>query len=86
MQRVPKVTRANVERVIRREFPSVDPALVAAILDEYGKDDRETSGRDRVHLAALKLAGGDLQQLRQQVRISRQDYRDVLPPPNTRWR
>jgi hypothetical protein len=91
MQPVPSVTREDVERVIRRDFAAVDPALVVTILNEHRDDGGETSGRYRVHLAALKLANGDLEQLREHVRISNQDYRDVLsaaeyPMATTRWR
>lgn len=85
-QRVPTVTRADVERVIRRDYPSQDPAVVVEILD-----DADTRGRHRVQLAALKLADGDLAQLREHIRMARRDYRDVLaaaeyPLAMARWR
>jgi hypothetical protein len=34
--------------------------------------------RERVQLAILKLSGGDVEKLREQVRIAKEDYRDVL--------
>lgn len=78
-QPTPTVTGADVERIVRRDFP-VDRAVeVLALLDEYGK---ETWQREphRVRLAALKLAAGDLERLRQEIEGAKRDYRDVLAP------
>ncbi len=91
MQRVPSVTRADVERVIRRDFSSEEGAAASSILNDYPDDPLErASGHHRVHLAALKLAHGDLQELRQQIRDANLDYRDVLaaaeyPEAFRRW-
>jgi len=37
MEPTPKVTRDDVEQMVRRDFPAEQFAEVAAILDEYGK-------------------------------------------------
>ena len=76
-QPTPDVTGADVERVVRRDFPAGHVAGVLALLDEYGTESwhREI---DRVRLAALKLAGGRLDGLRLQVEGAKCDYRDLL--------
>jgi len=75
-QPTPKVSSADVERIVRRDFGS-DSRRALDILSEYGKEDwhRET---ERVRLAALKLAAGDLRRLRSEIETASQDYRDVL--------
>jgi len=91
MQHIPNVTQADVERVIRRDFSTEDPATVFAILREYdGGGSERTGNHHRVHLAALKRADGDLQELRAHIQIANQDYRDVLaaaeyPKAFQRW-
>ena len=78
-QRTPTVTAADVERVVRRDFPPEQVDFVLTLLNEYGAEEwhRET---DRVRLAVLKLANRDLQQLRYWIEQARSDYRDVLAP------
>ena len=75
MQPTPTVKRADVERVIRRDFPAELFVQVRAVLDEY--EDRE---RERVQLAVLKLAGGSMERLRYEIEGAKRDYRDVLGP------
>lgn len=48
-----------------------------AVLNGYGVEQWER-GAARVHLAVLKLAGGNLGSLRSHVRTAKQDFRDVL--------
>lgn len=75
-QPVPQVSAADVERIVEREFPgSADHAL--SLLQQYGKAEwhREI---DRVRLACVKLAKGDLQKLTQAINTATSDYRDVL--------
>ena len=74
-QPTPSVDRRDVERVVRREFPPQCVTEVLALLDTYA--DRE---RDRVQLAVLKLAGGDLAKMKQYVEWARCDWREVLGP------
>jgi 5-formyltetrahydrofolate cyclo-ligase len=77
-QPVPKVSAADVERILQREFPtSADQAR--ALLEQYGRAEWERgSGIHRVRLACLKLAGRDLQKLARAVELACTDYRDVL--------
>jgi hypothetical protein len=76
-QPIPRVTRADVERIIRREFLPAQYETVLALLAEYGREDwhREV---DRVHLAILKLSAGDIDALRRELEAAKSDYRDVL--------
>ncbi len=79
MQPTPNVTRADVERVLRRDFPPERVAEVLAMLDEYGPDDWHREP-ERVRLAVLKLAAGNLERLRYELEGAKRDYRDVLSP------
>lgn len=76
-QPVPAVTLADVERIVRRDFPPDAVAGILSALDEYG---RESWHREipRVRLAVLKLAGGNWKKLRAALTTATQDYRDVL--------
>ena len=77
MQRVPAVSRDDVLRVIRREFPAEVFAAVLALLDRYGAEPWERE-RDRVQLAVLKLASGSVGEVERRVAAARRDYRDAL--------
>ena len=74
-QPTPPVTKEDVARVVRRDFPREDYGLVMSILAEYG--DRESY---RVMLAALKMSDGKLDELKRQIELARCDYRDVIAP------
>src|SRR6185312_3428716 len=76
-QPTPTVTRADVERVVRRDFPPDQFDSVMSVLTEYGG---ETWHRElhRVQLAVLKLAAGSLDGLRREIETAKSDYRDVL--------
>jgi hypothetical protein len=76
-QPVPNVTAADVERVVRRDFPPADVAHVLSALEGYGKNSghREVP---RVRLAILKLAHGNRKKLDQAIATADRDYRDVL--------
>jgi hypothetical protein len=76
MQPISNVSRADVERVVRREYPPEQFEEVLAILDVYGKADWHRE-KDRVQLAALKLAGGNADKLLELI-CDMQDYRDIL--------
>lgn len=78
-QPVPKVTDADVARVVQRDFalPDQDEAMVE--LAKYGKEDWQREA-PRVRLAILKLSAGSVEHLRQSVQTACQDYRDVLIP------
>ena len=76
-QPTPAVTRADVERVVRRDFPPDQFDSVMSVLAEYGRENwhRELH---RVQLAVLKLAAGSLDGLRAEIETAKCDYRDVL--------
>ena len=76
-QPVPSVSRADVVRIVRRDFPQVAEVTLLAILDDYGAADWQRE-RDRVQLAILKLAAGNLDALKHYVEMACGDYRDVL--------
>ena len=78
-QPTPDVTSADVERIVRRDFPAHRVAEVFAMLDEYGVEDWHREPH-RVRLAALKLAAGNIEQLRNEIEGAKRDYRDVLGP------
>ena len=66
----------DVRRVIERDFLPESHELVFAILGEFGPD--QDGNAARVHLAALKLAGGDADRLITQVAVATHDWRDVI--------
>lgn len=79
VQPVPHITAADIERVIHRDFPRVQVDDVLAILAEYGTEIWHKE-KERVRLASLKLANGDLGKLRSAIDRAKLDYRDVLAP------
>jgi hypothetical protein len=78
-QRTPDVTAADVERVVRRDFPPDQVRNVLTMLSEYGVEKWEREA-DRVRLAVLKLANRDLTQVRNWIAQAKMDFRDVLSP------
>ena len=76
-QPVGRVTADDVKRVIHREFTAERFEEVLAIVNEYGLEKWEIEA-DRVRVAVLKLANGDLERLRARVKRAKRDYRDVL--------
>lgn len=73
MQPIPKVARADVERVVQRDFPPDLAGEAFIVLTRF-----TSRNPHRVHLAALKLAAGDLDRLRHSIEIAMSDWRDVL--------
>ena len=69
-QPTPNVTAADVERVVRRDFPADRFADVMAMLNEYGTEDWQREA-DRVRLAVLKLAAGSLSSCATRSRVPR---------------
>lgn len=59
---------AEVEEYLRAECGDTLPFSVPG----------DVAGNERIHLAVLKLSGGDLTKLRQTVREAQIDWRDVL--------
>jgi hypothetical protein len=76
-QPTPNVTSANVERVVRRDFPADRVAGVLALLGEYGTESWQREPH-RVRLATLKLAAGSIERLRYEIEGAKCDYRDVI--------
>jgi hypothetical protein len=76
-QPTPSVSEADVERVLTRDFSDTDLPAARAIVLDYGRESHEIEP-DRVRLAALKLAAGDVQALRRHVDVAKMDFRDAL--------
>ena len=76
-QPTPKITPADVERIVRRDYPAHRVDEVHAMLSEYGGEDWHPEV-DRVRLAILKLTAGNLEELRMHIEIAKRDFRDVL--------
>ena len=76
-QPVPQVTATDVARVMGRDVPAAAQAAVAELLGRYTEANGPVSV-PRVHLAVLKLSGGDTEKVAEYVEAARQDYRDVL--------
>lgn len=73
------VTTADIERIVRRDFPADREREVLAMLNEYGTEDWQRE-EERVRAAILKLSGGNMERLRGQVEAAKVDYREVLGP------
>jgi len=76
-QPTPSVSEADVARVIRRDFSDIEVSAAEAIVMEYGGESYEREP-DRVRLAALKLAAGNIDSLRRHIDYAKSDFRDVL--------
>lgn len=76
-QPIPAVNEIDVIRIVKRDYSTAQFDTVMTILDEYGTEDWQR-GVNRVRLAVLKLAGGDIQALRREIDVAKRDYRDVL--------
>lgn len=76
-QPTPEVIDADVDRIVRRDFPPEEVAAVHAALAEYGKQ-KWHNEVPRVRVAILKLANGHLDKLPRIIRTAAEDYRDVL--------
>ena len=73
------VNSADVERVVRRDFPEEQFANAMEMLNEYGTE-RWHRDQPRVWLAVLKLANCSVEALRRYVDAAKADYRDVFVP------
>ncbi|GEP43514.1 hypothetical protein [Brevifollis gellanilyticus] len=82
-QQTPKVTTADVTRIIIRDFGPDRSDEVTKILSAYGREDWQQE-TPRVYLAILKLASGDLEKLRHETKIACSDFRDVISPAEYR--
>ena len=78
-QPAPIVSKADVERIVRRDDSRDNFHKVISMLNEYGAEDRQREP-DRVRLAVLKLANGNIEELKRFLGWAKCDYRDVLSP------
>jgi hypothetical protein len=79
MDYVPTATRADVLRILERDFHSEDRGEALRLLDDYDVA-IDARGVARVHLAILKLSHGSIRGLREQIDVARSDPRDVISP------
>jgi hypothetical protein len=78
-QKIARPSRGDVLRVVARDFPG-DQSFEALKLLGGCATGEDEGIRDRIQAAALKLAGGDIERLRQLIEISKSDFRDVIAP------
>jgi hypothetical protein len=78
-QKVARPSRSDVLRVAARDFPS-DRALEALRVLGSCAIGEDEGIRNRIHAAVLKLAGGDIERLRQLSGMAKADFRDVIAP------
>lgn len=69
----------DVERVVRRDFAHENYYKIILVLNEYGTEDWQREP-DRVRLAVLMLANGNIEELRRYIEWAKCDYRDVISP------
>jgi hypothetical protein len=77
LQPVPKVSQSDVARIVARDFAADEINAAHEILGRYGIEQWERE-IPRVRIAALKLASGSLERLREHIAVAKADYRDVL--------
>jgi len=70
-------SRNDVRQAVLRLFGESLSKEVLAVLDRYGGH-ADSGVRARVHLAALKLSGGDLDELKTRVNQAIADSHDVI--------
>lgn len=72
------ISRQLVLKKLAMVFPdSIQAKEALDVLDRYGKSCSEPNA-DLVHLAIIKLSGGELWRLRELVQKARKDFRDVV--------
>ncbi|MCB1023163.1 MAG: hypothetical protein KDB79_02150 [Acidobacteria bacterium] len=69
--------RELVVRKIKQEFPDDDQDEILKVLDQYGVESYEQE-RERVQVAIIKLAEGNLEKLKTEVSGAKGDFRDTL--------
>lgn len=76
-QHIPSVDRADVERIVARDFPPELGPKVLQALSAYGTESYQREPH-RVHLDILKLANGDLARVAQETESAGCDYRNTI--------
>ena len=74
---IPRFSRADVERVVIREFGAASSNGIWKILELYGREAWH-SETERVWMAALKSSNRNVERLKQIIAGACQDYRDTL--------
>ena len=77
MRHIPTIDSEDVERIIIRDYCNDSHEEARRILSRYGVESYQREV-DRVRLATLKLASGDIDQLRHEVENACCDYRDTI--------
>jgi hypothetical protein len=72
-----KVSASDVERLLVRDFPPQEVSVARRALAEYGTKDWHREP-ERVRAAAMKLAAGSIERLREVLQTADQDFRDVV--------
>jgi hypothetical protein len=74
---IPNFSRADVERVVIREFGAPSANGIWKILELYGREPWQPETQ-RVWIAALKSSERNVERLKKIIASACQDYRDVL--------
>jgi hypothetical protein len=75
IQPVPKITESILKKIIERDFKSNSTEVKSRI----EKVESETeSGKKRISLAILKLANGNLEDVKKYIEVSNIDFRDLI--------
>lgn len=69
----PTVSQADLDRIIRRDYPHHPETEIWEILHRYGHSEAH-----RIYAAALKEGDGDLSKLERAIELANLDYRDLL--------
>jgi hypothetical protein len=72
-QPTPEVTKSDLDRIVRRDFPAEQVPVVEELMSKV-----EVREWPRVMLACLKLAAGNLDALRYHVADAPGYYRDII--------
>ncbi len=78
MSDIPVYTREQVVAEAERQFGKDAAKAIMHLLDQYPVPRGQGSAAERVQMAILKLAKGDLDTLRHYLKQAKDDFRDVL--------
>lgn len=70
------ISNDDIHRIVTRDFPESEVALVFQTLAQYTGDSEK--GRNRIHAAILKLSKGEVERVAEYTMIALHDYRDVI--------
>ncbi len=74
---VPAIDEDKVGRLVARDYPDDVAGRVFSMLEAYGAKSHQLEC-DRVRVAVLRLANGDLLELQRQLAVAASDFRDVI--------